>query len=48
MDTPIEVLTHHLASRPDVVIEMVLVPEQCALIYMNGVAYHVTIERAPQ
>lgn len=42
MISPIELL---MAGRPeDVIVETVLVPEQCARIYINDKPYHVTIE----
>lgn len=47
--TPIEALADELIlTKKDVKVAEVLVPEQCMIVYINGKAYHVTIEEITQ
>lgn len=43
--TGIDKIVEILTKNPRVAVDTVLVPEQCALIYIDDVGYHITVER---
>lgn len=51
MSTPIEAIETVLGMqqvREDIVVDEVLVPEQCMRIYIDGKPYHLTLEALPE
>lgn len=41
--SPIEMLLDSIDQ--EMVVDVVLIPEQCAVVYINGISFHVTIEK---
>ena len=47
-ETPVEIIAamvgNQLWAQREGVIETILIPEQCFLVYLRGKAYHITVE----